>query len=609
MLPPSLAKLLATTIEQRTYAQYSSAANELRTVTPEVSKRPTYRIAVLRNFTIEPLLPVIAVEAFEAGVHPELYVGDFDSISADVFNPDSALYHFKPDFIFVAQWLDTISPALTTRFISSKEKIAAEVDRVRQHTHELLGAIRANSKATVVFNNFPLPAETTLGILDGQSTGYQTQTIIQLNQLLLDEARAAGGTSVLDLMSLVAAHGSVHCLDHRHWHLARAPLSQKALLPIGRELGKFFRALRGKTKKCLVLDCDNTLWGGVIGEDGMSGIKLGTSYPGSTFLSFQEEILNLHDRGVILALCSKNNLADVLQVLREHPDMLLREKHFASWQINWDDKVTNLRRIANELNIGLDSFVFVDDSDFETGFVRENLPDVEVVQMPKSGSAFRAEFTRRGFFDSLTFSAEDQRRNEMYGDNRQRKQIEATSGSLQEFLAKLELEVDIGRPSELEIPRVAQLTQKTNQFNLTTRRYTEADIRAFLSNPGADVFALRLKDKVADMGLVGVAIVTYAQAVAEIDSFLLSCRVIGRGVEDALLSTIVNHGAQKKGARKVVGRYVPTAKNAQVKDFFPGHQFQPVETATETKVWEREVQAPVAPPAWIKFKTGATDAG
>ena len=188
--------------------------------------------------------------------------------------------------------------------------------------------------------------------------------------------------SIVDFMRLFAVHGSANCVDERYWQIARAPLAQKALLPIGAEYGKFFRALRGKTKKCLVVDCDNTLWGGIVGEDGLAGIELGPAYPGSCFVALQQEILNLHHRGVILAICSKNNEADVLEVLREHPDMLLEEEHFAARQINWDDKVTNLRRIAAELNIGTDSMVLLDDSEFETDFVRRSLPEVAVIALP-----------------------------------------------------------------------------------------------------------------------------------------------------------------------------------------------------------------------------------
>jgi len=594
--------------EPPSYAQYTAVANALAAGNSQQTGRPPLKVAVLRNFTVEPLLPVLAGEIFRAGFHPAFYTGDFDAVQADVLNPASPLYAFEPDFIIVAQWLETLSPALTTAFVSTPaEQVAAEADRVRGHLREILAALRASSRAPVLINNFPLPAEPTLGILDAQSAAYQTNTVLQLNAGLLAAAQEQSDVFVVDFMRVFAAHGSASLVDERHWQIARAPLSQKALVPLGTEYVKFIRALRGKARKCLVLDCDNTLWGGIVGEDGLAGIKLGPTYPGSCFVALQREILNLHDRGVILALCSKNNEADVLEVLRDHPDSVLKEEHFAARQINWDDKVTNLRRIAAELNIGLDSLVFVDDNPFEADYVREQLPEVAVVALPpKAYASYRSLLSRPGYFDTLSFTAEDRRKTAMYGENRARKELESASGSLEEYLAKLGIEVEIGPPSEVDVPRVAQLTQKTNQFNLTTRRYTEGDIRAFAAASDSDVFALKVRDRVADLGLVGVAVVTYDGTTAAIDSFLLSCRAIGRGVEDALLATVARHAAQAKGAERIVGTYAPTSKNAMVRDFYARHGFAPVDETPDRATWSTSTTtAPgLGVPTWIHVRNG-----
>ena len=592
--------------ELRAYADYTAVANELAALTPEQSQLPPLRVAVLRNFTVEPLIPVLAGEIAAAGFHPLLYVGEFDAVQADALNPASALYAFGPDFVVLAQWLETLSPALTTRFLSTAPgEIENEAARVRRHLREIVGALNANLRAPVLLNNFPLPAEPTLGILDSQSADHHTGTVQRLNADVLADMREMEAVSIVDFMRLFAVHGSTNCVDERYWQIARAPLAQKALLPIGAEYGKFFRALRGKAKKCLVVDCDNTLWGGIVGEDGLAGIKLGPTYPGSCFVALQQEILNLHERGVILAICSKNNEADVLEVLREHPDMLLKEAHFAARQINWDDKVTNLRRIAAELNIGTDSLVLLDDSEFETDFVRRSLPEVAVIALPpKAYATYRSELTAPGWFDSLSFTAEDRRKNAMYGENRQRKALESASSSLEEYLAGLAIEVEIAVPSEIDVPRVAQLTQKTNQFNLTTRRYTEADVRAFMASDRADVFALKVRDRISDSGLVGVAILTYEDRTATVDSFLLSCRVIGRGVEDALLSFAVRHALDAAGCDRVAGAYVPTAKNAMVEDFYARRGFAERTRTPGATTWERsDGAAPEAPP-WITLRKG-----
>ncbi|MBL7091680.1 HAD family hydrolase, partial [Acidovorax sp.] len=550
-----------------TYSAYTATANALEEVTSEASHLPPLRVAILRNFTIEPMIPVIKGEIALAGFYPVIYLGDYDAIARDVLDPGSALYAFQPDFVIVAQWLETLAPTLVTRFLSlSPEQVNTEVERVLVTVNEIVTALRRHSKTPILVNNFPLPLYPTLGILDAQSENHQTHTILKLNLELLRRVRESRDVYLVDYMSLMARIGSVQGVDERYWQIGRAPIGRHALLPFGQEYGKFFRALHGKARKCLVLDCDNTLWGGVVGEDGLGGIQLGTAYPGSCYQAFQREILNLHDRGVILALCSRNNEADVLEVLRTHPEMVLREEHFATWQINWDDKVTNLMRIAQDLNIGLDSLVFVDDSQFECDFVRERLPQVTVLELSSDPSTFRAKLSAGGYFDALTFSPEDRKRTRMYRDEVQRKELYVSASSLEEYLAKLEMVAEISLADEMTIPRISQLTQKTNQFNLTTRRYSEGDIQAFVESPGADVFYLNLRDRISEMGLIGVAIVKYNGEQAEIDTFLLSCRAIGRGVEEALLAHVLN-SAKSKGCSSVVGRYLITKKNGQVADF------------------------------------------
>jgi FkbH-like protein len=585
------------------YNTYMAMANALETTGLDSSGLHPMRVAVLRNFTFDALLPVVQGEIALAGFFPLIYQGDFDSIARDVLDPNSALYAFQPEFVIVAQWLETLAPALVTRFISlSTEQIAAEVERVLASIEEIVATLRQRSKAPILLNNFPLPAHTTLGILDSQLNGYQIHTILKLNQELLQRIRQWRDVFLVDYFNLMAQVGSTQGIDERYWQIGRAPIGRHALLPFGQEYGKFIRALRGKTRKCLVLDCDNTLWGGVVGEDGIGGIKLGSTYPGSCYQAFQREILNLHDRGVILALCSKNNEADVLEVLHNHPETILREEHLATRQINWDDKVTNLNRIAQSLNIGLDSLVFVDDSQFECDLVREQLPQIAVVQLPADPSAFTAKISARAYFDSLTFSAEDRERNHMYRDESQRKQLFETAGSLETYLANLEMVAEIGQPDEITTPRVSQLTQKTNQFNLTTRRYSEGDISSFVKGDDTDVFFLRLRDRISDLGLIGVAIVKYNGKQAEIDTFLLSCRAIGRGAEEALLSHVFTI-AKLRGCIRIVGEFIPTPKNSLAADFYRRQGFKLVAESIQASDWELSLDnSNISAPKWITVK-------
>lgn len=569
-----------------TYSAYTAAANVLGRVAPEASNLPSLRVAILRNFTLDPLIPVIKGEIALAGFCPVIYLGDYDTIAQDVLDPDSALYAFQPDFVIVALWLETLAPTLVTRFLSlSPEQVNGEVERALTAADGIIAALRRYSEAPILINNFPLPSYSTLGILDAQSGNYQIHTVLKLNRELLHRLQQSRDVYLVDYVSLMARVGSKQGIDERYWQIGRAPIGRHALVPFGQEYGKFFRALRGKTRKCLVLDCDNTLWGGIVGEDGLAGIQLGTAYPGSCYQAFQQEILNLHDRGVVLALCSRNNEADVLEVLRTHPDMVLREENFATWQINWDDKVTNLMRIAQDLNIGLDSLVFVDDSQFECDMVRERLPQVAVLHLSSDPSTFRTKLSVGAYFDALTFSAEDRERSRMYRDEMQRKRLHVSASSLDEYLTKLEMVAEIGPADEMTIPRISQLTQKTNQFNLTTRRYSEGDIRAFAESPEADVVYLKLRDRVSEMGLIGVAIVKHNGEQAEIDTFLLSCRAIGRGVEEALLAHVLS-SAKSKGCSRVLGRYLITKKNGQVADFYRRQGFRLVAESAEGSEWE-----------------------
>ena len=599
---PTLAGIARLLDGPPTYTSYLAASNAVERLPRELDAREL-RIALLANFTIDPLLPVLRGEAARAGARALTYVAPFDSVGPETHNPASGLYGFDPNVVILAQWLDSLSPALTSRFVTLRApEVDAEIDRVLAHIESACAAIRARSQAPILVNNFPLPAYTTLGILDAQGTDQHTQTVVRLNRELIARARAMRDVYVVDYMSIFARIGA-SAVDRRYWHVGRAPLGRASLVPLGQEYGRFMRALLGTAKKCLVLDCDNTLWGGIVGEDGPTGIQLGTQYPGSAFVAFQREILNLHERGVILAVCSKNNEADVREVFRSHPEMVLRESHIAAWQVNWDDKATNIRRVASELNIGLDSLVFVDDSEFECGLIRDQVPEVEVVTLTGEPAGFVDGLQARGFFDTLSLSAEDRERGRMYAGERQRRHLEETSASLEDYLVKLGIEAEITPANARTIPRVSQLTQRTNQFNLTTRRYTEGDIQRMVEDPAVDVLTVTVRDKVAPLGLVGVAIVNYGETRASIDSFLLSCRAIGRGVEQALLSTVTARAAER-GCRAVEAQFIPTKKNGLAAEFLPKSGFTAAGSSGAATSWQLPLETGgIAPPHWIRLVT------
>jgi len=594
------------------YTARLAVANALDAATPADLGLEPLRVAVLRDITIEPLVPALRAELAVGGFAADMWTGGFDTVGQDALSASSGLDAAAPDLIIILRWLEQTAPDLATRFVTLGPMAATAVQEVSQRIETELSAIRARLRAPIIINSFPLPDVTTLGILDAQLEAGHRRTIEDLNREILRVARSVPDVFVADLARLVGRIGSHVAVDERGWHTSRAPLGTPLILALAREYAKFVRALRGRVHKCLVLDCDDTLWGGVIGEDGLAGIRLDPSYPGSAYLAFQREVLNLRERGILLAIVSKNNEADVLEVLHDHPHMQIRESHLAGWRINWQDKATNLVELADELNIGVDSLVFVDDSEFERELVRERLPQVAVLDLGAEPSRYAARLTEAGLFDSLALTADDRTRMEMVAADRERKAAERTAATLEGFLAGLEMEATFGPPGPTDLPRIAQLTQKTNQFNLTTVRQTEGEIARLAAEPAADVHTLRLHDRFSELGLVGVAVVESEGDTASVNTLLMSCRVLGRGVEDAFLAHIAR-AAVDRGARRLRGTYIPTARNSQVATFYAERGFQAVAGGGEPtdgapQTWEFDLAAgQLAAPAWIKIRRMAPE--
>jgi len=552
----------------------------------EALREPRFSISVLRNITIETIEPYLRYLSLRMGFAAEVRFGSYDGILQDASTGAPALLGEETDAILVYFWLPAFSEALSLSFASLDEnEIEAEVGRVKDYAAAAIQGIRAHSPAALLWHRFETPPYPVLGIFDDLAHTGQKSVVTALNSYIKDQLDQAGNAYLIDLNLCLARVGATRFYDWRYWHIGRAPFSREALAEIALEGFKYLRALKGKAKKCLVLDCDNVLWGGILGEDGMGGIKLGPEHPGSCFREFQKEVKNLYDRGIILTLCSKNNLEDVLQMLREHPGMVLKEEHLASLRVNWQDKAANIREIAEELNIGLDSLVFVDDSEFEVNLVQTLLPEVEVIHLPPATApANRSILASCGLFDTLSLSAEDRQRGEMYRAEVKRKGLRSSAGDLSSYLKSLEMEVQIGPANELTLTRAAQLSQRTNQFNLTTRRYSESDIRSFMDSPDHDVLLARVKDRFGEYGIGALAILTSQEERTEIDTFLLSCRVLGRGVEQVFLQECIRL-ARQRGASEIVGGYIPTRKNGQTEAFFPQCGFKPLSASSEESLF------------------------
>lgn len=538
---------------------------------------PILRVAVLRNITVESIEPYLKYLADESGYAADIRFGEFDNIVQEALGSAPTLFGADLDAVLLFAPLIALSPQLESGFpLLSRSEIDAEVERLLQLFDTVSRGIRSQTDAMILWHGLESPLYPAMGILDAQMPYGQEAIIGRLNDALRAQLMAATNAYLVNIDACLSRLGANRFYDARYWQIARAPYAREGLAEIAREDFKFLRALKGRARKCLVLDCDNTLWGGIIGEDGLDGIALAQSHPGKAYVDFQQEVLSLHRRGVILALCSKNNESDVWDVFAKHPDMVLRREHVAAARINWSDKASNLKELAAELNIGVDSLVFVDDSDFEINLIRERLPEVQVIQLPTRRPAdYRWILASSGLFDLLQLTAEDRARGELYQTEARRRQARSEGVSMDDYCRSLNMNIEIGIADSYSIPRIVQQTQKTNQFNLTTRRYSEADVARFAGAEEVSVYWLKVSDRFGDMGIVGTCILRFEGAVAIIDTLLLSCRALGRGIEQLFLREMLR-AAFVRGARRVFGQYLPTTKNAQVADFFPRLGFLPV---------------------------------
>ncbi len=560
-----------------------------------------YRLAIARSATFEPVVPLLRAAAFVAGLDLTVHVGDFNSYVQELVDASSALYGFQPDAVILAVESRDTTPRLWRDWADlaaseAKDEIRSAVERFRG----LLTAFRKHSRASLIVHSLATPEALSRGVLDAQLEVSQAEAFEAINHELRKIARDHRGVYLLDYDALLARHGRANWRDEKKWLTVRMPFAATHVSTMAREWMRFVHPLSGRVAKAVAVDLDNTLWGGVIGEDGFDGIKLGNDYPGAAYREVQRALLDLRQRGILLAVCSKNNAADAMEVLERHPEMLLRSQHFASLRINWNDKSTNLREIAAELKIGTDAIALLDDNPVERQQVRAVVPEVMVIDLPDDPLRFAHAIRNAAVFERLTFSSEDLQRGELYRADGERQKLETVAGTREDFYRSLEQEVELGRVSASTMARVAQLTQKTNQFNLTTRRYTEPQIAAMAESEQWRVYWIRVRDRFSDNGLVGVAVLHTDRPVWEIDAFLLSCRIIGRTVETAFLALLLDEVAAAR-AQAVEGWFLPTKKNSPAEDFYPSHGFRIAEKTDRGARWVLELpQQTVRVPDWIR---------
>ena len=559
---------------------------------------PPVRIALLSSFTIDPLVPYLDLEVRALGLNPVIRVAPFNSWTQEMLVPGGGLGAFEPEIAFLATALDDLVPELTGA--PSPEFLTAAGDAAVERVLFAAERFRSWSGAPLVVHAFYTVHADPRGVLDGAGARGRGEWVAELNARLAAGLRALPRSYLLDLPQLLLRRSGGRLENPKMRHLASMRLGEQVLGGLASAYAQYLAPLKGLTRKVVVLDLDNTLWGGVVGEDGPTGIRLGATAPGSEYQEFQHYLLTLTERGILLAISSKNNPDDALEVIRGHEGMVLREEHFSAVRINWLPKSENLLSIADELSLGLDSFVFLDDNPHEREHVRQTLPQVLVPELPTDPALYRSTVEAIPQLQSLAVTEEDRTRVEQYRSKRQRDQLREGVETIDAYLHSLEIEVDISAVTEKTLPRIHQLFQRTNQFNLTTRRYDLADLRERATGNGWRLYGLRARDRFGDHGLVATALVRVDLNEWTVDSFLMSCRVIGYGVETALLSAICTD-AVAAGAAAVVGEHIQTKKNAPARDFYERHGFALQEANDGTERWQRPL-APrgIAWPAWLK---------
>ncbi|HEX2188973.1 MAG TPA: HAD-IIIC family phosphatase, partial [Longimicrobiaceae bacterium] len=540
------------------------------------------RVALLGSYTVAQLGPLLRLAALRRGIALDLHEAAYGQYRQELLDPASGTYAFGPDFVLLAVHEGEV--ALPDHSDSPAEDVETELRRWTR----LWAAVARRSAARVVQHNFAIPPEVHFGHLAARLPGSRYRMTQALNHRLGDEAGSE--VSIVDCDRLASYVGKQRWFDARYWHHARQAVALDALPLLARHTAAVMAADLGLARKCLVLDLDTTLWGGVVGEDGLAGIRLGGDAEGEAYAAFQEYVARLKDRGVILAVCSKNDEAVAREPFEKHPGMRIRLEDVPAFVASWESKAEGIRTIARTLGIGLDSVAFVDDNPVERQAIRRFLPEVDVVPLPADPAGYVRALAEYPGFEPASFTDEDRARAAQYRARAALVRMEASAESLEDFHRSLHMEADIRPFDAFDLPRVAQLTAKSNQFNLTTRRHGIAQLQRFVADPECVHFSLRLRDCFADHGLVGLMIAFRRGETLDIDSWLMSCRVIGRTVEAEMLGHLCRRAAEL-GCTSLRGTYVPTAKNGMVRDVFARFGFELLEDEGGTTTWRYDLRA------------------
>jgi FkbH-like protein len=530
-----------------------------------LATRPV-RLAVLGSATLTHLLPAIRVAGLRRGIWIDTYENDFGQYAQELSDRDSALHEFKPTAVLLSLDGYHLSAGVTAGLDAAGADAA--LDEIKGRIRETWRLAREAFRCPVI-QQTALPVHPmVLGSNEHRLPGSRARFLARLNEALRVMADE-DGVDLLAVDDYAARDGGRAWHDSALWHRSKQEIAPPAAPFYGDLVGRLLAAKQGRSFKCLVMDLDNTMWGGVIGDDGIEGIALGQgSALGEAYVAFQDFARELSRRGVILAVCSKNDEANAVEPFEKHPDMVLRRPDISSFVANWRNKADNIRAIAEELNIGIDSLVFIDDNPFERNLVRQELPMVAVPEVADDPTYFPRALADAGYFEGLSVTDEDRERTAQYRGNKAREALRESATDLEGYLRGMEMRLVWKRFDRIGLQRIVQLINKSNQFNLTTKRYTEEDVLAVMADPNAFGLQLRLLDRFGDNGVIAIIIGRLQEDKdLAIDTWLMSCRVLGRQVEPTTLNLIAQEAA-KLGARRLLGEYIPTKKNGMVKDHY-----------------------------------------
>jgi len=541
------------------------------------------KLAVVADWSVQMLSQALRGYGYEKGYDVVIYEAAFDQMEAELLNGESELYAFQPDYILIF----TSAEKLQSNFYKGKERdgrIFAERELARLRT--LWDSVRNFSDAKLLCCNYCEADDGVFGNYAGIFSESFLFAVRHLNAVMAKEAAARRDVTLIDISSLQNLYGREKIFDARLYYLSKTIFAMDVLPDVAERILSVIETLKGRVKKCLVTDLDNTIWGGIIGEDGMEGIQIGELGIGKAYSDLQLWMKELSKRGIALAVCSKNDEDKAREPFEKHPDMVLRMEDIAVFIANWRDKAENIREICRILNIGLDSVVFLDDSPFERELVRQMLPEVTVPELPKDPALYLTTLQRLNLFETVSISEEDRERGRLYRQEAQREELRKRGISFEEYLENLDMTAELKPFDKFSIPRVAQLTQRSNQFNLRTIRYTEQDIEKIaIDQVNYTTLSVSLKDRFGEYGLIGVVILKKISFDTWfIDTLLMSCRVLKRGVEEFIFNEIVNL-SRKSGIDYIIGEYLPTAKNKMVEDLLERFGF----LRTENGQWKLTV--------------------